>query len=151
MSGHRSEVLHATALSIGGCGVLILGESGSGKSDLALRCLALGPGKLLPAPFELISDDRTEVSLEDEAVIITAPPAIAGKLEIRGVGIVDVPHAKQARLCMVVQLTDLDVERYPALSPVSGEILKQPPLHIYPVGESGQPLGNGIVSYRDGN
>ncbi|MEM7749823.1 MAG: HPr kinase/phosphatase C-terminal domain-containing protein [Pseudomonadota bacterium] len=123
MPCHRSEIIHATALSIGGNGVLICGASGSGKSDLALRCLSVSAGKLLTAPFELVSDDRTDMWLEDGAVMMTAPSTIAGKLEVRGVGIIDVPYAKTARLCMVVQLTDREVERYPELSPAYQDIL----------------------------
>ena len=113
----QSDILHATSIAINGHGLLLLGPSGSGKSDLALRCLAMGPSPLHDAPFELISDDRTIVSVCDRQVIMTAPSAIAGQLEVRGVGIVDVPHTRGGELCLVVCLTDEDVERYPALEP----------------------------------
>ena len=57
------------------------GPSGSGKSDLALRLLDRG--------FTLVSDDQTIVSRDGDRLIASAPPNIAGKLEIRGIGIVD--------------------------------------------------------------
>ncbi len=134
MPGQRSEVIHATALAMGGNGILIRGPSGSGKSDLALRCLSLGANSLLTAPMELVSDDRTELVLENDAVMLAAPSTIAGKLEVRGVGIVDVPYAERARLCMIAQLTDLEVERYPALSPSFENILGKPfhLMHVRP-------------------
>ena len=113
----QSDILHATSIAINGHGLLLLGPSGLGKSDLALRCLAMGPSPLYEAPFELISDDRTLVSVCNRQVIMTAPSAIAGQLEVRGVGIVDVPHTRGAELCLVARLTDEDVERYPALEP----------------------------------
>ena len=113
----RSEILHATALSINGNGVLLIGKSGSGKSDLALRCLSLSTGPFLEAPFQLVSDDQSVVTLRDEIVTLKAPDTIAGKLEVRGVGIMDVPFANEARLCLVAQLIDGEVERHPALNP----------------------------------
>lgn len=117
MPQQQSEILHATSIAIKGYGLLILGPTGSGKSDLALRCLAMGASALIETPFALISDDRTVVSLRDDKVTMTAPPAIAGKLEVRGVGIIDVPCAPDAELSLVVRLTDADIERHPALDP----------------------------------
>ena len=76
-----SETLHASTVAIDGRAVLIPGPSGSGKSDLALRLLDRG--------FTLVSDDQTIVRRDGERLIASAPPTIAGKLEIRGVGIVD--------------------------------------------------------------
>ncbi len=141
MPGQRSEVIHATALAMGGNGILIRGPSGSGKSDLALRCLSLVANKLVSAPFNLVSDDRTKLALENDAVMLAAPSTIAGKLEVRGVGIVDVPYAKRARLCMIAQLTDLEVERYPALSPSVENILGKPfqLMHVRPF-EASAPI-----------
>ena len=78
-----AETVHASTVTNEGRAVLITGPSGSGKSDLALRLLDRG--------FKLVSDDRTLVKKDGERLIASAPPAIAGKLEVRGIGIVDVP------------------------------------------------------------
>ena len=76
-----SETHHASTVAVDGRAVLITGPSGSGKSDLALRLLDRG--------FTLVSDDQTIVRREGNKLIASAPPNIAGKLEIRGVGIVE--------------------------------------------------------------
>ena len=75
------ELLHATCVAIGGRGVLIEGASGSGKSDLALRLIDRGA--------VLVSDDYTNVQRIDEMLWATAPLTIAGRIEVRGVGILD--------------------------------------------------------------
>lgn len=87
-----------------GRAVMITGLSGSGKSDLALRLLDCG--------FSLVSDDRTVVKREGTRLIAAAPVNIAGKLEIRGIGIVDVPHVENIPLALLVELTG-DIPRLP--------------------------------------
>ena len=106
MSGSRlsSENLHASCVAIDGRAVLISGPSGSGKSDLTLRLLDRG--------FALVSDDRTIVRKDGDKLIATAPERIRGKLEIRGVGIVDMPTVADARVALVVELTS-DIQRLP--------------------------------------
>jgi serine kinase of HPr protein (carbohydrate metabolism regulator) len=84
--------------------VLISGPSGSGKSDLALRLLDRG--------FTLVSDDRTIVRKEGSRVVASAPVTIKGKLEIRGVGIVEMATASDIPVAMVVELTS-DIQRLP--------------------------------------
>lgn len=99
--------IHATALKLGRASaifgapkdfaVLLLGRSGAGKSDLALRLMALGA--------ELLADDRTDLSVTRGQLQAQAPAALAGLLEIRGVGIVAVPYAKKpAPIRLVVRL-----------------------------------------------
>ena len=99
-----AETLHASTVAKGGRAVLITGPSGAGKSDLALRLLDRG--------FILISDDRTIVRKEGDRLIDSAPPTIAGKLEVRGVGIVDMESAAEAHVALVVELTS-DIQRLP--------------------------------------
>jgi len=99
-----SEAIHASTVALDGRGVLITGPSGSGKSDLALRLLDRG--------FRLVSDDRTLVRREQDRLIASAPTQIAGKMEVRGIGIVDVEHLAEARVALVVELTS-EVERLP--------------------------------------
>lgn len=99
-----SETLHASCVAIEGRAVLITGISGSGKSDLSLRLLDRG--------FTLVSDDQTIVRKLGDRLIATAPPTIAGKLEIRGIGIVDMPTVQEVRVALLVELTS-DVQRLP--------------------------------------
>jgi serine kinase of HPr protein (carbohydrate metabolism regulator) len=99
-----SETHHASTVAVDGRAVLITGPSGSGKSDLALRLLDRG--------FTLVSDDQTIVRREGNKLIASAPPNIAGKLEIRGVGIVEMDTVKDVPVALVVQLTS-EIERLP--------------------------------------
>ena len=92
------QMAHGTAISIGGHGVLIMGESGSGKSDLALRLIDRGA--------ILISDDVVFLETRDNAPILTVAPNIAGKIEVRGVGISSVDFLASAPLRLIVQFID---------------------------------------------
>jgi serine kinase of HPr protein (carbohydrate metabolism regulator) len=99
-----AETMHASAVASGGRAVLISGPSGAGKSDLALRLLDRG--------FTLVSDDQTIVRRDRDRLLATAPPNIAGKLEIRGIGIVDVERASDVPVALIVELTS-DIQRLP--------------------------------------
>lgn len=91
-----SETVHATCIAIEGRGVLIRGRSGSGKSDLALRLIDRGAA--------LVSDDYTILSKAGGRVVARAPETIAGKLEVRGVGIVEMDPATDVPVCLVADL-----------------------------------------------
>ncbi|MEJ7933180.1 HPr kinase/phosphatase C-terminal domain-containing protein [Sphingobium sp. AN558] len=99
-----SDTLHATTVAIDGRAVLLAGVSGTGKSDLALRLIDRGA--------ILISDDYTLVKRIEGQLIATAPQTIAGCMEVRGIGIVPMPHA-DAPVALLVDLFD-KVERMPA-------------------------------------
>ena len=99
-----SENLHASTVAIEGRAVLISGPSGSGKSDLALRMLDRG--------FNLVSDDRTILRRDGAKLIASAPDTIKGKLEVRGVGIVEVETVPDVPVALVVELTS-DIQRLP--------------------------------------
>jgi serine kinase of HPr protein (carbohydrate metabolism regulator) len=105
-SGARlsSETMHASTVAIDGRAVLITGLSGAGKSDLALRLLDRG--------FVLVSDDQTIVKRQSDRLIASCPPTIAGKLEIRGVGIVEMEYETDLPVALLVELTS-DVQRLP--------------------------------------
>ena len=99
-----AETLHASTVATGGRAVVIIGPSGSGKSDLALRLLDRG--------FTLVSDDRTVVKRAGDRVFASPPPNIAGKLEIRGIGIVDMETAGEVPVALLVELTS-EIQRLP--------------------------------------
>lgn len=79
----KPETIHATAVARHGRAVLLLGPSGAGKSDLALRLLAAG--------WQLVADDRVVITPSADGLVASAPPRLAGLLEVRGVGIVAEP------------------------------------------------------------
>ena len=99
-----SETIHASTVAIDGRAVLISGPSGSGKSDLALRLLDRG--------FSLVSDDQTHVRREGDRLIASPPANIAGKLEIRGIGIVEMDNLTDIPVALLVELTS-DIQRMP--------------------------------------
>ena len=104
------QPVHATTVALfrpgsGWVGVMLTGPSGAGKSDLALRLLARG--------WRLVADDYTHVFASGGQLYGTAPTTIAGRIEVRGVGILHQPSLAQARLGLVVALTADTVERLP--------------------------------------
>lgn len=118
--GGAAELVHATAIAAGGKAALIRGLSGSGKSDLALRCLALGPSSILPDCAVLVADDQVMLERWDGQVTVSCPPPIRGKLEVRGLGIVTVPSVAAARLTLIVDLVATDIlERLPDPAPAA--------------------------------
>jgi serine kinase of HPr protein (carbohydrate metabolism regulator) len=99
-----AETLHASTVASEGRAVLITGPSGSGKSDLALRMLDRG--------FTLVSDDQTIVKRDGDRLLASAPHNIAGKLEIRGIGIVEMDRIENVPIGLLVELTS-DIQRLP--------------------------------------
>lgn len=99
-----SETVHATSVAIDGQAMLLAGPSGSGKSDLALRLIDRGA--------VLVSDDYTLVKRIDGRLIATAPVNIIGKIEVRGIGVIDLPYVPEAPVALLIDLSDL-VERLP--------------------------------------
>jgi HPr kinase/phosphorylase len=88
--------IHASCVALGAKGVLLLGPSGAGKSDLALR--------LIDSGARLVADDRCEIFVRAGKLCVRAPESIAGLLEMRGIGIVALPHAKSVTMAMAVRL-----------------------------------------------
>lgn len=99
-----SETLHVSAVARNGRAILIAGRSGSGKSDLALRLIDRGA--------LLVSDDYTIVRRVAGRLVASAPTNIAGKIELRGIGILTYPTVSDMPVCLYVDL-DRDVERLP--------------------------------------
>jgi HPr kinase/phosphorylase len=96
--------LHATAVAFDGKGVLITGRSGSGKSSLALQLMAIG--------FTLIADDQTDVTRQADRLWASAPPAIKGMIEARGVGILHA-DATEAEIVLAIDLDQVERDRLP--------------------------------------
>jgi len=89
--------IHASAVAIGGRGLLILGPSGAGKSSLALALMAQGA--------LLVADDRVQLSVRDGGLVAACPAPLLGRIEARGVGILSAAAA--AGPVPVVQVVDL--------------------------------------------
>jgi UPF0042 nucleotide-binding protein len=106
--------IHATLVSLGGQGVLLRGPPGAGKSDLALRLIGAGA--------MLVADDQVDIATIAGALHGAVPAAIAGLIEIRGVGIRRMPYLPECRLALIVDLVEPNaVERLP--EPETVEIL----------------------------
>jgi HPr kinase/phosphorylase len=121
--------LHGTVVALGEEGVLLLGKPGAGKSDLALRLIDEGG--------LLVADDQVRMARRGESLIASAPPALAGRLEIRGIGIVRAAAKPEAALAVVVQLeTEALIERLPDEETHDILGVRLPLYHIDPVAAS---------------
>ena len=92
----REANIHASCIAIGNKGVLLLGKSGCGKSDLALRLIDEGA--------RLVSDDRTLLFIAKGALHAKAPASIKGLLEVRGLGIIALPVRTNVKIAFAVRL-----------------------------------------------
>ena len=101
------ELIHGTCVAFGAYAALIRGVPGSGKSDLALRFLAL-PAEGEHRPM-LVADDQVFVEPRGDVLFASVPPTIAGKLEVRGVGIIELPFVARAELVLAVDLVRAQV------------------------------------------
>lgn len=93
-----APTIHASAACLGNRGVLIRGASGSGKSTLLLALLDRDP------TARLVADDRVALAVEGGRLVARAPAAIAGRLEVRGLGIVPWPYVESAPVALVVDI-----------------------------------------------
>ncbi len=130
----RSVNIHATCVCFGRSGVLLLGKSGSGKSDLALRLIARNA--------RLVADDRCELSVDKGASVARPPATSAGLLEVRGIGIIELPHAPSTPIVLAVDLSGRAVRmpepaRY--VPPLALRQSAQPPLVVLNAFEDSAP------------
>lgn len=102
-----SLTLHASAVAREGRAVLILGASGSGKSGLALELIARGA--------QLVADDRVALERVGGRLVASAPPAIAGLIEARGLGVLRLPAVARAEVVLAVDLDTGPETRMPHL------------------------------------
>jgi HPr kinase/phosphorylase len=98
-------VIHATAVSFRGRGVLITGEAGSGKSTLGLQLLQLG--------CDLVADDRVNLTQFGDQIIASSPEPMAGLLEARGVGIQKASSTPGASIVLAIDLDRTEADRLP--------------------------------------
>src|SRR5579859_778586 len=97
---------HGTVIAFAGRGVMLRGDPGAGKSDLALRLVAMGA--------TLVADDQVELTAVPDGLVARVPEAIAGLIEVRGLGIRALPHLLEAPLALIVDLVAPDrIERLP--------------------------------------
>jgi serine kinase of HPr protein (carbohydrate metabolism regulator) len=121
--------IHATTVALGGVGVLLRGAPGSGKSDLALR--------LIDGGARLIADDQTVITRRGDRLLAAPPAVLAGRLEVRGLGIVALEHVAGVPLAAVFDLVPLSaIERLPEAATVALLGIALPVLQIDPTAPS---------------
>jgi serine kinase of HPr protein (carbohydrate metabolism regulator) len=110
-----TSIAHGTCIALDGRAALLRGPSRSGKSDLALRCITLGltlGKRALRA--DLVADDGVMVERRGRCLLVRPPDAIKGKLEVRGLGIIEVSFVPEAELVLLVPLMPFEeIERLP--------------------------------------
>lgn len=109
--GAQWRLTHASAVLIGARGVLIRGASGSGKSRLALQIMAAAEDRGELA--RLIGDDQVFLREASGRLLARSPETIAGLIEMRGMGILRVPHEPMAAVCLVIDIEPSRSERLP--------------------------------------
>ncbi len=123
----ETDNIHATCVAIDGDGILILGKSGAGKSDLALRLIE-------NKQAILVSDDRTDVRVLKGRIVATAPNLLKGLMEVRGVGIIKTEYLDKVDVKLVVNLvSDLkELDRMPEEKSYILNGTNVPMLNVYP-------------------
>lgn len=125
MTGADPTQIHGTCVAVGGNGVLLLGDSGSGKSDLALR--------LIDGGAALVADDRVDLVREDLKLMAAVPEALAGRIEVRGVGIVQLPWLSPVPVVLAARLDSArGIERLPMPETVTFCGIDMPQLRLAP-------------------
>ncbi len=104
----KTLLIYGTAVAFGAGAVLLRGPSGVGKSDLALRLIEVGGC--------LVADDQILLRDMSGAVMVGPPPNLAGCLEVRGIGILNLPYQETARLRLIIDLTQGPIARLPEIS-----------------------------------
>ena len=105
--------IHASAVLVGAHAVLIRGAAGSGKSSLAYGLIRAGQAGALPFA-RLVGDDRVHLQAAQGRLLVRPAAALAGLIEIRGLGIRRVPFEPVAVVGLIVDLGATDAERLPA-------------------------------------
>jgi len=106
----KPENVFGTGITYDGYGILMRGQSGAGKSLLALDLLDRAEN--LGKEGFLISDDRVLLNVEDDHVFCSSPPQIAGQIELRGCGVIERPTIKKTKIHLVIDLVS-ELDRMP--------------------------------------
>lgn len=102
----KNTIIHASCVSINNKAILLIGDSGSGKSDIALR--------LIDGGAQLVADDYIEITSKENMLTVAPPKKLEGLIEARGVGILTLPFIRDIELKLVIKLVARDeVERLP--------------------------------------
>ena len=91
-----AKTIHASGVCFENKGILILGKSGSGKSSLALSLVANGA--------QLVCDDRAHLHFKNKILMMTKPPSLPGAIEVRGLGLINVPLITEARIYLIIDM-----------------------------------------------
>jgi serine kinase of HPr protein (carbohydrate metabolism regulator) len=116
-----ASTVHASAVLVGNRAVLIRGAAGSGKSRLVLALLD-APRAGLAGFARLVSDDRVELVATHGRLLARPPATLAGLIEVRGIGIQQLPHEPVAVVGLVVDLAAADASRMPQPNGMETEI-----------------------------
>jgi serine kinase of HPr protein (carbohydrate metabolism regulator) len=145
-----SSTIHASAVLIGAKAVLIRGPSGAGKSSLAFDLIQAAAQGALPFA-RLVADDRVFVEAHGGRLIVRPAPALAGLIEIHGLGIRTLPHEELAVVGLIVDLAASDAARLPAQETESTEIsgIRLPRLAVA-AGNPALPVVLGYLATRPG-
>jgi HPr kinase/phosphorylase len=108
-----SATVHASVVLVGARAVLIRGAAGAGKSRLALELIQSASRGVL-AFAQLVADDRVDIEAAHGRLIARPPPTLAGLIEVRGLGIRQLPYEPMAVVSLVIDLGDASAERLPA-------------------------------------
>ena len=121
-----NNLMHATLVELDGYGVLLTGKSAVGKSDLALRLIENKKARL-------VADDVVELKKDRHSIFGRAPQNLRGLLEVRGVGVVCYPHVEEAKISLMIRLTNeaTQVERMPKKQYESILGLEIPQIDLY--------------------
>jgi serine kinase of HPr protein (carbohydrate metabolism regulator) len=107
-----SLTVHASAVLVGARAVLIRGASGTGKSRLAWELIEAARDSAIGFA-RLVGDDRVHLQVAGGRLLVRPHDALAGLIELRGVGILQRDHEPCAVVGLVVDLAAADAERLP--------------------------------------
>jgi serine kinase of HPr protein (carbohydrate metabolism regulator) len=121
MMAAQDPTIHASAVLIGAKAVLIRGPAGSGKSQLVWDLVIAAAQGALPFA-RLVADDRTHVESHSGQLLVRPVPALAGMIEIYGLGIQQIEFEPIAVVGLIVDLAADDAARHPEPTAASAQI-----------------------------